>query len=274
MLKMSLLDASMATQGGEVLAYIPGNSVDHAAFVTGHNKGTCICPVCRKHIVFGYWTMQNLALRIAYADDVLKMWGSTWERHHTSLYGKGCARWDGIVNCSSEGVKGTALIPNSVTCEVFECSIQGDDSVILCESHYTRLYNAWSSPERTSTGCGRQRKHNERFIRKCPNPELISRVLNLGTLANITPEQESLGFLAFVRLVGTAYFKLHLRAFVHQTPEGHYKTNFQKLNNTGNGLAGWYTPEDMGQSKVTSRWSSILCCITLSLEALCMGTGT
>ena len=35
-----------------------------------------------------------------------------------------------VANCSSEGVKGTALIPNSVTCEVFECSIEGDDSVI------------------------------------------------------------------------------------------------------------------------------------------------
>jgi len=30
-----------------------------------------------------------------------------------------------------------------------------------------------------------------------------------GTLADITPEQEPLGFLAFVRLVGTAYFNLH-----------------------------------------------------------------
>ena len=63
----------MAIQGGEVLAYILGNSVDHAAFVTGHNKGMHICPLCRKHIVFGYWSMKNLALQTAYADDVLKM---------------------------------------------------------------------------------------------------------------------------------------------------------------------------------------------------------
>ena len=60
--------------------------------------------------------------------------------------------------CSNEGVKGTALIPTS---EIFECSTQGDDSVILCESHYTRLYNVWTSPERTCAGCGRQRKHSE-----------------------------------------------------------------------------------------------------------------
>ena len=77
------------------------------------------------------------------------------------------------------GVKGTALIPNSVTCEAFECFIQGDDSLILCESHYTQLYNVWTSRERICTGYGRQRKHSEQFIRKCPNPELISRVLNL-----------------------------------------------------------------------------------------------
>ena len=91
-----------------------------------------------------------------------------------------------VANCSSEGVKGTAVIPNSVTCEVFECSIQGDDSVILCESHYTQLYNVWTSPERICTGCGRQRKHSKRFIRKCPNPELISRVLNLEKLQVVT----------------------------------------------------------------------------------------
>jgi len=65
--------SQMAIHHGEVLAYILGNSVDHAAFVTGHNKGTHICPACRKHIVFGYWSMQNLALQTAYADDVLKM---------------------------------------------------------------------------------------------------------------------------------------------------------------------------------------------------------
>ena len=45
-----------------------------------------------------------------------------------------------------------------------------------------------------------------------------------GTLADITPERESLGFLSFVGLVGTVYFKLHLQAFVHRTPESHLQS--------------------------------------------------
>ena len=95
------------------------------------------------------------------AEDVRKHMGETsyipvWKRMRKVR--QNCI----VANCSSKGVKGTALIPNSVTWEVLECSIQGGDSVILCES-----------------GCGRQRKRSERFIQKCPNPELISRVLNL-----------------------------------------------------------------------------------------------
>ena len=72
---MSLLDASdgHTRQRSACILGILGNSVDHAAFVTGHNKGMHICPLCRKHIIFGYWSKQNLALQTAYADDVLKM---------------------------------------------------------------------------------------------------------------------------------------------------------------------------------------------------------
>ena len=44
----------------------------------------------------------------------------------------------------------------------------------LCDAHYKVVYNVCS--------CGRRPKRHERFTRKCPNPGLISRMLNLETV--------------------------------------------------------------------------------------------
>ena len=43
-----------------------------------------------------------------------------------------------------------------------------------------------------------------------------------GSLGDVTPSMQHLGFLSFARLVGTMYFKAHLDAFTYQTP--HYTT--------------------------------------------------
>jgi len=43
-----------------------------------------------------------------------------------------------------------------------------------------------------------------------------------GTLSDVTPETESLGFLSFVRLIGTAYFNLNVASFSHCTPQAHF----------------------------------------------------
>ena len=49
---------------------------------------------------------------------------------------------------------------------------------------------------------------------------IISGTTNPSTLADATPHSESLGFLAFMWLVGCfVYFKQHMRAFQHCTPE-------------------------------------------------------
>ena len=45
-----------------------------------------------------------------------------------------------------------------------------------------------------------------------------------GTLADITPEEESLGFLSFARLIGTAYFKQNVASFTHRTPQAHFNS--------------------------------------------------
>ena len=43
-----------------------------------------------------------------------------------------------------------------------------------------------------------------------------------GTLADTIPGREEQGFLSFVRLVGTVYFKKHLAEFIHSTPRALY----------------------------------------------------
>ena len=46
-----------------------------------------------------------------------------------------------------------------------------------------------------------------------------------GSLAQLTsPENSHMGFLAFVRLVGCAYFKKHLSGFKFDTPEASFKS--------------------------------------------------
>ena len=45
-----------------------------------------------------------------------------------------------------------------------------------------------------------------------------------GSLGDIGPSMQHLGFLSFTRLVGTMYFKAHLDAFVHQTPQSLYNS--------------------------------------------------
>jgi len=44
------------------------------------------------------------------------------------------------------------------------------------------------------------------------------------TLSDVTPETESLGFLSFVRLIGTAYFNLNVASFSHRTPQAHFNS--------------------------------------------------
>ena len=45
-----------------------------------------------------------------------------------------------------------------------------------------------------------------------------------GSLGDITPSMQHLGFLSFARLVGTMYFKAHLDAFTFQTPQSLYNS--------------------------------------------------
>ena len=51
----------------------------------------------------------------------------------------------------------------------------------LCDAHYKVVYNVWTASQ-SACSCGRGPKRHERFTRKCPNPELISRILNLETV--------------------------------------------------------------------------------------------
>ena len=53
----------------------------------------------------------------------------------------------------------------------------------LCDAHYKVVYNVWTASQSAcSCICGRHPKRHERFTRKCSNPELISRILNLETV--------------------------------------------------------------------------------------------
>ena len=45
-----------------------------------------------------------------------------------------------------------------------------------------------------------------------------------GSLGDVTPSMQHLGFLSFARLVGTMYFKAHLDAFTYQTPQSLYNS--------------------------------------------------
>jgi len=44
-----------------------------------------------------------------------------------------------------------------------------------------------------------------------------------GTLSDVTPETESLGFLSFVQLIGTAYFNIKA-SFFHCTSQAHFNS--------------------------------------------------
>ena len=48
-----------------------------------------------------------------------------------------------------------------------------------------------------------------------------------GSLGDVTPSMQHLGFLSFARLVGTMYFKAHLDAFTYQTPQSLTETEEQ-----------------------------------------------
>ena len=50
-------------------------------------------------------------------------------------------------------------------------------------------------------------------------PFITSGSTYIGTLADVSPQSESYGYLVLMRLVGVAYFKQHTRAFQHRTPE-------------------------------------------------------
>ena len=87
-----------------------------------------------------------------------------------------------VVTCENEGTKGSAFIPYSVISEVLECNMHQDAPKTLCDAHYKVVYNVWTGSQSACSSCGRRPKRHERFTRKCPNPELISRILNLETV--------------------------------------------------------------------------------------------
>ena len=87
-----------------------------------------------------------------------------------------------VVTCENEGTKGSAFIPYSVISEVLECNMHQDAPKTLCDAHYKVVYNVWTASQSACSSCGRRPKRHERFTRKCPNPELISRMLNLETV--------------------------------------------------------------------------------------------
>ena len=85
-----------------------------------------------------------------------------------------------VVTCENEGTKGSAFIQYLVISEVLECNMHQDAPKPLCDAHY---YNVWTASQSAcSCICGRHPKRHERFTRKCSNPELISRILNLETV--------------------------------------------------------------------------------------------
>lgn len=87
-----------------------------------------------------------------------------------------------VVTCENEGTKGSAFIPYSVISEVLECNMHQDAPKTLCDAHYKVVYNVWTASQSACSSCGRRPKWHQRFTRKCPNPELISRMLNLETV--------------------------------------------------------------------------------------------
>ena len=87
-----------------------------------------------------------------------------------------------VVTYENEGTKGSVFIPYSVISEVLECNMHQDAPKTLCDAHYKVVYNVWTASQSACSSCGRRPKRHERFTRKCPNPELISRMLNLETV--------------------------------------------------------------------------------------------
>ena len=74
-----------------------------------------------------------------------------------------------------------------------------------------------------------------------------------GTLADITPPNDSKGYLAFIRLVGCVYFKQNTRAFQHPSPVAHFKS----LSQTTSALEYHLQWLDEVRKKIWSRAKSV-----------------
>ena len=101
---------------------------------------------------------------------------------------------------------------------------------------------------------------------------IISGTTYPSTLADATPHSESLGFLAIMWLVGCAYFKQHMRAFQHCTPEALFnsfsESSFSNLLQQRSHQVQWL---DEIREKIWSRAASQANELP-SVDALCLHT--
>ena len=98
-----------------------------------------------------------------------------------------------------------------------------------------------------------------------------------GTLADTDTSSETLGFLSFVRLVGSVYFTKNKKWFTKATPEGHFNSTVKLGNSPLQNHLEWldatYSNEDLGENSIFGKRTAIRKCSSISLEQVRMGTG-
>ena len=100
------------------------------------------------------------------------------------------------------------------------------NSVPFCNHHYHLVYNAYWPAQSHCPTCGSALKRGN--TRPCPNPHNIERYLSetTGFEGRIT-NTFNIGFLAFLRLIGTVYYKKYASAFRRPTPQAHFNSFVQ-----------------------------------------------
>ena len=85
-----------------------------------------------------------------------------------------------VVNCTDRGAKTTDLAPAGTIQEVLGCELDSScysNPVTLCTKHYQKFYTTWNTPN-ACTACGRRpTRKQKQFIRRCPDPDLITKFL-------------------------------------------------------------------------------------------------
>ena len=132
---------------------------------------------------------------------------------------------------SKQGVKLCSMGSSEQLAELLHCNIvetQSKNEIPLCSVHYNEFFRALN-PQKCAS-CGLKPTRGKQINRHPPNPQLLSSNFIStgkdyhGTLSDVTPETESSGFLSFVRLIGTVYFKLNVASFSHRTPQADFNS--------------------------------------------------